>query len=342
MTDQEYKAMIQSIVIPDGLPIEEKQERYQPLREYLQSNTPPQVYRFRKCTDRSMSELDQCIISFTHGDKMNDDFDGMLYFDRDKILANIRSVFENGRFETLVQCIQQANFPPLMQNKLPVSMLTALQQSAQQISTEQLDSFSQKLYEFFVNQLDISSNGFRSIIQKNIPFACFSEAISSPAMWGYYADSGKGFALGYDFRNQNYTACDTCAVRGQCSFDKRCILAPVIYDDERIDATELAEWAFKSKLYYEFGMSEFFGESAKNIVCLDSFMQNKVLLHKATDWKHEREWRLIFSNRTPKNMQQDHPSAKKKPVALYLGRNISKINEKLPAAYRSRERDTSI
>ena len=28
-------------------------------------------------------------------------------------------------------------------------------------------------------------------------------------------------------------------------------------------------------------------------------------------------------------MQQDHPSAKKKPVALYLGRNISKINEKL-------------
>ena len=255
--------MIQSIVIPDGLPIEEKQERYRPLREYLQSNTPPQVYRFRKCTDRSMSEFDQCIISFTHGDKMNDDFDGMLYFDRDKILADIRSVFEKGRFETLVQCIQQANFPPLIQNKLPVSMLTALQQSAHQISAEKIDSFSQRLYEFFVNQLDISSTGLRSIIQKNIPFACFSEAISSPAMWGYYADSGKGFALGYDFRNRNYTVCDTCPVRVQCPSDAQCTLAPVIYDDERVDATELAEWAFKTKLYYEFGMSEFFGESAR-------------------------------------------------------------------------------
>lgn len=329
MTDQEYKTMIQSIVIPDDLPVEEKQKRYLPLVEYTLANTPDQVYRFRKCTDRSMSELDQCIISFTHGDKMNDDFDGMLYFDRDKILANIRSVFEKVRFETLVQYIQQANFPPLMQNKLPVSMLTALQQSAQQISAEQIDSFSQRLYEFFVKQLDISSTGLRSIIQKNIPFACFSANISSPTMWGYYADSGKGFALGYDFRNQNYTSCDTCAVREQCPSDTRCTLVPVIYDDERVDATELAEWAFQTKLYYDLGLAELFSEAAKNIACPDSFMQTKVLLHKSTDWKHEQEWRLIFSNRSPANMQQGHPCKKKKPATLYLGRNISKINEKL-------------
>ena len=320
VTDQEYKTMIQSIVIPDDLPAEEKQKRYLPLVEYTLTNTPAQVYRFRRCSDRSISELDQCIISFTHGDKMNDDFDGMLYFDRDKVLAN---TLEKVDFANIVRNIQNENFPPILQNKLPAWMLTILQQKAQQIPAEEIGFMLQALYDQFVAQLDINSAGLRSIIQKNIPFACFSATISSPAMWGYYADSGKGFALGYDFRNQNYTACDTCADREQCSFDKRCILAPVIYDDERIDATELAEWAFKSKLYYEFG------ESAKNIACPDSFMQTKVLLHKSTDWKHEQEWRLIFSNRSPANMQQGHPCAKKKPVALYLGRNISEPHEKL-------------
>ena len=329
VTDQEYKTMIQSIVIPDDLPAEEKQKRYLPLVEYTLENTPARVYRFRRCSNHSISELCQCIISFMHGDKINDDFDGMLFFDRDKILANIQSVLEKDDFAKIVRNIQKENFPPILQNRLPAWMLTVLQQKAQQIPVEEIGFILQELYDQFVDQLDISSAGLRSIIQKNIPFACFSANISSPTMWGYYADSGKGFALGYDFRNQNYTSCDTCAVRRQCPSDTQCTLAPVIYDDERVDATELAEWAFKTKLYYDLGLAELFGEAAKNIACPDSFMQTKVLLHKSTDWKHEQEWRLIFSNRSPANMQQGHPCAKKKPVALYLGRNISGPHEKL-------------
>ena len=329
VTDQEYKTMIQSIVIPDNLPAEEKLERYRPLNEYLQSNMPALVYRFRRCSDRSISELCQCIISFTHGDRMNDDFDGMLYFDRDKILANIRSTLEKVDFANIVHNIQKENFPPILQNKLPAWMLTILQQKAQQIPAEEIGFMLQKLYDQFVNQLDINSARFRSIIQKNIPFACFSATISSPAMWGYYAESGKGFALGYDFRNRNYTSCDECAVREQCPSDTQCTLAPVIYDDERVDATELAEWAFQTKLYDDLGLAELFGEAAKNIICRDTFMLQKILLHKSTDWKHEQEWRLIFSNKSPANMQQGHPCAKKKPAALYLGRNISEPHEKL-------------
>lgn len=329
VTDQEYKTMIQSIVIPNDLPVEEKQKRYLPLAEYTLTNTPAQVYRFRRCSDRSISELCQCIISFTHGDKMNDDFDGMLFFDRDKILSNIRSVLEKDDFAKIVCNIQKENFPPILQNRLPVWMLTILQQKAQQIPAEEIGFMLQELYDQFVDQLDISSAGLRSIIQKSIPFACFSANISSPTMWGYYADSGKGFALGYDFRNRNYTSCDTCAVRGQCLFDTQCTLLPVIYDDERVDATELAEWAFQTKLYYDLGLTELFGEAAKNIICRDTFMLQKILLHKSTDWKHEQEWRLIFSNRSPANMQQGHPCAKKKPAALYLGRNISEPHEKL-------------
>ena len=97
----------------------------------------------------------------------------------------------------------------------------------------------------------------------------------------------------------------------------------------RVDATELAEWAFKTTLYYDLGLAELFGEAAKNIICRDTFMLQKILLHKSTDWKHEQEWRLIFSNKSPANMQQGHPCAKKKPAALYLGRNISEPHEKL-------------
>ena len=58
-------------------------------------------------------------------------------------------------------------------------------------------------------------------------------------------------------------------------------------------------------------------------------MSTKALLHKASAWKYEAEWRIIFSCNSQQNNQQDHPFVNKIPSAVYLGRKIIPINEKI-------------
>ena len=68
----------------------------------------------------------------------------------------------------------------------------------------------------------------------------------------------------------------------------------------------------------------------QNIVpCPDLFMPTKILLHKASAWGHEREWRLTCNCNSSDFNQQEFSWAKKKPTAVYLGRKISPIYEKI-------------
>lgn len=70
--------------------------------------------------------------------------------------------------------------------------------------------------------------------------------------------------------------------------------------------------------------------SLQNVIpCPDTFMHTKVLLHKAEDWKHEREWRLTFQCNSPERNQQEFSYAIKQPTAVYLGRKFSPIYEKI-------------
>ena len=102
--------------------------------------------------------------------------------------------------------------------------------------------------DFFVNQIDANDDEVQQIVQKTIKFACFSETIDSAAMWGYYADSGCGFALSYDFRNSGYTKCNLCRIGNQCPAFKNCLLVPVIYSDICFDATKYAIWLFQQEV----------------------------------------------------------------------------------------------
>ena len=49
MKTQNYEEIVQGIVIPSGLSNEEQSKRYQPLINFLQTETPPLLYRFRRC-----------------------------------------------------------------------------------------------------------------------------------------------------------------------------------------------------------------------------------------------------------------------------------------------------
>lgn len=240
---------------------------------------------------------------------MNDDFDSLLYFDKDLIKDKLQHFLNDSQ---IIQKLKEA------------VGLTDPSQTTMLIN---------QFYNVMVQQLNENSDYISNLIQQQIKFACFSEDVSSADMWGYYADSGQGFALSYDFRNGNYTICDSCKTRLQCPTHMSCTLARVIYDDTRFDATPYATWLLQHKMMQRIIIEKnlhFLRNHLENfILCPDLFMITKVLLHKANAWKHEQEWRLICTCNSPDFMQQEFPYATKRPTALYLGRKIKPIYEKI-------------
>lgn len=221
-----YRELIYNIVVPATLSYEEQAIRYQPLIDFLQTETPERLYRFRQCNEKSISAFDQDQLWFAPGYKMNDDFEAMLYFDKDAIKSELKVFLDDKQLRaTLQQVGQGAEIPSHVQNLLPSEILEAIRNNIIQMDESAIDASIKQFYNFIVNQVDANDATIQQIVQKTIKFACFTETIDSAAMWGYYADSGCGFALSYDFRNGGYTMCNSCPTGGRCLSYKSCLLA---------------------------------------------------------------------------------------------------------------------
>ena len=208
MTEIEYEKyieMIHSIVVPAALTTGEKEERYQPWVEFLQKYTPEKLYRFRSCKERTFSELDKGILGFSPGYMMNDVFDSLLYFDKERILAGLNRALDNNNMKKLLQSFG--------------------------MTLNDIESRLHQFYDFVTSDYDLNMDYICKIVQSS-KIVSLCEEISSAAMWGYYADNGKGFAISYDLRG---------------FIRPNCYLVPVIYDDKRFDATEFATWIFQQQ-----------------------------------------------------------------------------------------------
>lgn len=217
MDTQTYGDMIHSIIVPATLSQEEMLKCYQPLTEFLQTETPDRLYRFRRCDENSISAFDQDQLWFSPGYKMNDDFDALLHFDKENIKSELKAFLQNEQFRTAFRAIGEgAEVPIHIQSLLSPEMLEAVRKNIAQMDESTMNTSMNQLYDFFANQIDANDVAIQQAVQKTIKFACFSEAIESAAMWGYYADSGCGFALSYDFRNGGYTMCNSCLTGNRC------------------------------------------------------------------------------------------------------------------------------
>ena len=329
---REYKKLLDGIVIPGNLPQEELIKKYEPFKYFLSKRIPENLYRFRSCNENNFDALDRNAIFFSAGSMMNDDFEGMLYFDQDEIKAWAKDTSLCFKPVTdLVAAIKNGqDVPNEYRNLLSAEQCSLLKRAFENIQMQDVENASQDVHEHFTNESDIILAKIGSIIQ-NTKIACFSENINSAAMWGLYADSSKGFAVSYDFRGGNISICSSCI--NKCNNYKGGIIAPVIYESHRYNAIEYAKWCYQYQLInlllYRLNRGYLFDLFCQNALCPDTFMSTKALLHKASAWKYEAEWRIIFSCNSQQINQQDHPFVNKVPSAVYLGRKIIPINEKI-------------
>ncbi len=313
MTASDYREMIYSIVIPGHLSCEERNQRYQPLADFLKSEIPERLYRFRTCDDRKINEFEQDILGFSPAHKMNDDFDGLLYFDKKRILQGLDDLTPLA-FQKYINSIRREREMPVFKTALTEKTFNQftdfLLKTPESVLHDRLTQFKGYVTEEFDNRMSLLCH-----ITQNAKIACLTSDIESPAIWGYYA-KGTGFAVSYDFRGEY--------------FDKYCLL-PVIYDDNRLDATEYANWLFQQQTLKRVldcaNASDLYQIFQHIIPCPDEFMCGKILIHKASDWAPEKEWRLIYYAKESEPPQ--YPHITKSPSALYLGRHIDNKDKEI-------------
>ena len=307
MKGTEYTKIIHNLVVPETLSDEEKGKSYEPLMDYLKSNTPDKLFRFRRCKERTFNEFDQDVLSFSPASEMNDDFDGMLYFDKERIKSKVFDAVKPEKIKSMLESIRTGNAPE--------PKLYQIAQPLLDLSADEINLLCNQFTVFVTKDYDKRMT-FLSQVTQTQKIACLSESIKSAAMWGYYAQNSTGFALSYDLRAPDFSGYT---------------LVPIIYGNERFDATEYTEWLFQQqvmqRILFKNGLSFWYQKLQHTIPCPDLFMATKVLIHKAISWQHEKEWRLVY---TPKNGDsRKYPYISKRPSALYLGKNISAIHEKI-------------
>lgn len=327
MKQAEYQNLLYNTYIWSNLSPKEQEESLAKLMEFVIQKTPKELFRFRYCSDRSFDAFYKDQIWTSSADVMNDDFDARM-FSRLEALENwIKS--QNGTQvinELLTVQERTGEIPSHLKELFP--NIESLLKLVRTFSNGSLEDMEQLLKAVFFDSCGRYRDDLIQAIQQTTKFACFSTNICSPLMWGHYADSAAGFALAYDFKDKPYYDDD-----GRFSQQYSCELYPVLYTNQRFDATDYALnlWIhIVIRLGLQLNGITFDSKLLSKILPpVDSFGCKKIALHKAKDWAPEREWRLFINPKSSGIANSNHIPIPKRPSALYLGRKISEINEKI-------------
>lgn len=300
MDKNNFIKLFEGTLIPDNC--KDTENFIQPLSDALMQIIPPQLFRFRTVNEYSLSAFDKDLIFFSRAKDFNDPYDTLI---TSSSFEAIRQCTPENLFAIMTairaQILKGIEIPDEIKSVFPKDMLDPMLKF-NGTQDEDIKSNKEELAKFkqVFEKLNESVTEFEIGLRDSESYACFSEAIKSPTMWGHYADYHKGFALSYDMKSL------------LLSKPNGIMLFPVIYSSNRLDSTNMLAWCVGQKL----------GLPMARIDKLDKI---KCSLYKSLDWEYEKEWRLVNSV----DEHSAHPSLKYAPVGIYYGSKISEINKKI-------------
>ncbi len=216
----EFENIIESIKIGPNTPKEEVDRQFLPVIQFIRKNVPEQLYKFRGCAEYSIDAFEKDELWLSKAAFFNDLHDSLLFFDKNAILDSIEKMFSSGAVSPMIDAIKQMQFPNADLQKQATEMFSALDtKQLTEIVWQSVPGFSQWLDQCFA----FAKDGIR----ERTKMVCLSESINSPLMWAHYADNHKGFAIGYDFSNNEITQCSNCPNRS-CTNIKLGTIYPMI------------------------------------------------------------------------------------------------------------------
>lgn len=314
-----FKDILEKIILPEGISIEERNERIFPLSKHIVENIPSRLFRYRECSEMNLDAFNKDKLFAVTSDKFNDPYDCLFRYDKERL----RNLIMMGMSKDVIYSIREhfragGDYPDLLKSLFDQEFLNNAKTSilnADDDTIEKRGEVMASMRQSVDENIDRLTEEAVKIVKLMAFIACFSEDIHSVTMWSHYANSHHGFVLEYDTK-AFLLKCQFCDQSKQCNKAAICNLYPVIYQKQRYDATDFLEWYIGRSL----------GLPIKN---LDTFASLKALLYKSPQWSYEKEWRLIvskmndFQDKTPVCI--DHL----RPTAIYYGTRISAINRKM-------------
>ena len=301
MDRSDFAQRLNSIVIPEGISEGERNKSVLPISEALVQMMPNSLFRYRPCDENNPEQLKNNIEAFrddkiyaSTADKFNDPYDTLVRYDINSIKKLVSSLFLPDTLIQIKRYLEQGNsFPESWKQYYPSLDLDNLKTQFLGFDINAAEKYVENQKEKVLSNIDFYYPILAEKSKRFVTIACFCESVQSIAMWSHYARSHQGFALEYNFRATLKKGIENCA------------LFPVIYDDERYDASSFMAYNFLNLM-------------GVKILNPDAMSHIKCSLHKAKLWEYEKEWRIL--NYTPKTTITDVPSViHYPPIAIYYG-----------------------
>ena len=319
-----FAKQLYETVIPSNMPFDEQKEKLGALQNVANTLMPSSLFRFRTCSERHFNAFERDELWVSTADCMNDGFDTRVFVNQKEVLEQVNGKI--GQFKDATQLFQSipdlTNYPPQFKQKIEQFL---------KMDVNEVNKILEEVVRWIQNDTLNALLQILSVCQETIKFCCFSESIHSPAMWGLYSLNESGFALEYNFDTYPYVLSPSAEITRDCT------IYPVIYSEQRFQVpaefvTYLLQYRLISMSLRNLGLynsnPEFVRWILSTGVCPDNFMVTKFSLHKSKEWERETEWRLFCSSDDKEFQNEKHSYCIKKPVAVYLGRKISPIDEK--------------
>lgn len=321
----DYNQMIENVVMPQSGMSSDQGKNFTDLINYVSSQKPTHLYRFRTITDYNLSALYKDELYFSKGSSMNDDFDARIYYDMKTINKWIDSfIDDDGSLKIIKSLVSSEEIPIEVYRTFPNAKVMI--DAFKQMPMQQIIDISKELIGFIRDNLESELEKNTQSLRDLTKFACFSQSVYSDMMWGHYAGNATGFAIEYDFDNQ-------CTIYKTNSGTIWGNLFPIVYGKHRLDMTSYAIYLFKLSIINRMATIRgvLLPQQVINTIvpCPDEFMVTKVAIKKSNEWRPEKEWRLFFTTDDNSVQREEHPHVIQKASAVYLGRKTSSINEKI-------------
>lgn len=294
-----FSERLKSIVIPEGTAAEDLNKLMLPLCDVIVHMMPSSLFRYRTCNKLQIDAFREDNIYAVSADKFNDPYDTLIRYDIESIRSFVSSIITCDSMKQLRAFLEQGNdFPDSVRQSVSDEMINSIRSHI--LSIQDPSSIKDNLDECRNRVLSSIEILFPILAESSKRFstiACFCESIQSVTMWSHYANYHQGFALEYNLRPTLSHGINNVGI------------FPVIYEDERIDATSYIVWEYLKMM----------GINAPNPDITSSL---KIALHKSSQWEYEKEWRLIDT--TPRDYRSEKPSVvHMKPIAIYYGQRMS-------------------
>ena len=246
---------------------------------------PRKLYRYGSVNDNQLNGLKYSTVYLSNPVDFNDPYDTSFLIDTDSIYT-LTTDEEISVFETRI-------------GKPFTNKERTLLKEGKRFSEVILSGFPDEKFDprfpkemliqlgehFCSNHVQQIFKRLEEAIRNSVRICCFTTRYDNMPMWYHYANKHSGICIEFDIEESN-------------SLFKR-LLFPVIYNNERFNATEYIKHIDDPSM----GLERF-----------DLYAS----LFKSKDWENEDEWRLVLVG----GVLETCPYMKVKINAVYLGRNI--------------------